>query len=267
MSQKNSIAVRSLTQDEEAHFHGKGWAKIASLISVSDAQRMLAGARDVMSRAEKQQTHGSGRLEDCWFSWDHFVFEARQMTMNPFPELALSPEMGSIASRLINRCRLTDERIPIRCLGGVLFCKVGGSSLSGRELPYHQDGPAFKIDRPGLVTVWVALDEVTPEQGAMRFMEGSHTEGSLGTHLKGYPVRRYPKLLEQYRLSEPLHYAAGDATVHDGFTLHGSPENATNQVRWAYLCMYIADDVQFNAETYEAIGFAKPSEKYPVVFS
>lgn len=263
---KTEIAVRALHADEVSNFRAKGWAFLEKLISAEDAALLLAGAKSVFERARQVSTSGCGRLEDFWYCWDYYVFEARQMAMAPFPELVLSARMGEIAAQLINRARLTDERVPIRSLGGLLFCKVGSGSASGKEVPFHQDGPAFHVDRPGVVTIWIALDEIVPEQGTMRFLEGSHREGSLGDHRSRLPIDRYPKLADQYALSSVFGYTAGDATVHDGFTMHASPENETDRSRWGYLCMYIADDVGFDDRDYEVSGFAPPLERYPVVY-
>jgi hypothetical protein len=71
---------------------------------------------------------------------------------------------------------------------------------------------------------WVALADIVPEQGAMRFLTGSHREGPLGTHgvlgtgASDDALTVYPGLLDLYELSPPLNYRAGDATVHHCLT-------------------------------------------------
>ena len=150
---------------------------------------------------------------------------------------------------------------------------------------YHADSPAWGVDRVGQLVFWVALDEVTPEMGAMRFLTGSHREGPLGL---GAPVGgeandplidlaqspmlvRYPKLLELFPLSPPFHYQPGDVTVHTGFMVHGSPSNKSDRQRWHWQVGYCAADTQFpNGGVRPEDGCPRATlsdnDKYPIVY-
>jgi hypothetical protein len=262
--------AREIGDAEASAFRHNGWALLRGLVTADHAAVLLEDARRLHERASRGGMAGTGRLEDFWYTWDGPLFQAREMRSGPLHELTLSREMGALASRLIGRQRLTDRLVPIRSMGGLLYCKTGSGTATSKAIQFHQDGPSFHADRAGLVTIWLALDEVTPQQGAMRFLEGSHREGSLGNHRTGFPVDRYPGLLKEYCQSPPLHYAAGDATAHDGFILHASPENTTDKPRWGYLSVYIADDVEFDDSEYgefsnKPMGFGWPLERYPVV--
>jgi ectoine hydroxylase-related dioxygenase (phytanoyl-CoA dioxygenase family) len=118
---------------------------------------------------------------------------------------------------------------------------------------------------------WLALAEVTPEMGAMRFLSGVHREGPLGSCFNedtGDVLEQYPKLTDLYPLSPPLHYQPGDATVHHGYMLHGAPPNETDAVRLAYLFSYVPADTRWwNANTGNS-GSERvllKDEKYPIV--
>ena len=76
---------------------------------------------------------------------------------------------------------------------------------------------------------WIALDEVTPEMGPMQFRNGSHREGLLTPPMEDW------KLLEEYELSEPLHYMPGDATAHSSLVVHGAGLNLSDRPRWGYI--------------------------------
>jgi ectoine hydroxylase-related dioxygenase (phytanoyl-CoA dioxygenase family) len=176
--------------------------------------------------------------------------------------------MAGLASTLINGRRPIAGHVPIRSVGGNLFGKTGGESSAENEVPFHQDAPSFNVGQPGWITIWVALHEVTPAQGSMRFLDGSHSLGSLGNHRSGPPLQRHPELIEEYELSPPLHYGAGDATAHDGFILHGSPADRTDQDRWGYACLYVASDLELDDSAYKdrGHGFPEPLEQYPLVY-
>lgn len=59
----------------------------------------------------------------------------------------------------------------------------------GSAKPYHQDSAYWQIDPPDLISVWMALDDATLENGCMRVLPGSHTIGVLPhQHLQDYQV-------------------------------------------------------------------------------
>lgn len=110
-----------------------------------------------------------------------------------------------------------------------------------RRGPHHQDAPELGSDQVGEVQFWIALDEVTPEMGAMRFLDGSHREGILGVPFSDEAglawgelpdlLDRFPKLTDLYELSPALHYQPGDANVHHPQMVHGAPPNTTDRRR------------------------------------
>jgi ectoine hydroxylase-related dioxygenase (phytanoyl-CoA dioxygenase family) len=176
----------------------------------------------------------------------------------------LGKELGRAAQRMQNRKRLTDEEIGVRFCDDLLYCLL--PDKESRSHRWHQD-LTFGTDRTGGFNVWIAIDEVLPEQGAMRFLTGSHREGPLGEKF-GEPgatvLDRYPKLMDIYELSPPFHYLPGDTTIHEGLTIHGTPENWTDKPRWSFIPTYIpADNVEVN---HGGLGFPAPHERFPLVY-
>ena len=45
----------------------------------------------------------------------------------------------------------------------------------GPEIPWHQESYFWGVEK-GWVTMWLAVDDATPENGAMRVITGSHTD-------------------------------------------------------------------------------------------
>ena len=269
MSQASDpLGNRDISEQELSAFQEHGWTWLRGLLPLEHVRIMRDRARQIVANAKSTRITGSGRLDDCWFSWDNSVFEARHMRSGPFVDLALSKQMGRLASKLISRTLQATEMVSVRSLGGNLFCKLGSGSDCGREIPFHQDAPSFRVTEPGFVTIWIALDDLTPEQGPMRFLDRSHKVGALDDHRSGFPLERHPDLLEKYELTPPLRYAAGDATAHDGFMLHGSPDNMTERSRWGYACLYVASDLEFDDSAYadRPHGFLEPHERYPIVY-
>src|SRR4029453_7197161 len=130
----DSLGIREISEQELSTFQEHGWTWLTGLLPLERVRLMRERAEQIVSKAQATQTTGSGRLDDCWFSWDNSVFEARHMSSGPFVELALSKEMGRLASKLISRTLQAPEMVWIRSLGGNLFCKLGSASDSGREI-------------------------------------------------------------------------------------------------------------------------------------
>ncbi|MEQ8665155.1 MAG: phytanoyl-CoA dioxygenase family protein [Rhodospirillales bacterium] len=51
---------------------------------------------------------------------------------------------------------------------------------TGDYVPWHQDAPYWNLSSDDVVTVWIAVGDVTRHNGAMQVVPGSHREGRLG---------------------------------------------------------------------------------------
>jgi hypothetical protein len=268
------LAIREVTEGERAAFERDGWVKLDGLLAPELAGELLAAAQEGLDAG----------YEDARWWWTVSKI-AGDRGREPFFSGALGPQMGRNAARLINRRRLTDAEIPIRYEGDELARKLPARQGEVAQVtPFHQDcsAHAFK-DRLGGVMFWIALAQVTPEHGAVRFLTGSHREGPLGVGslrdergmVEADTVEAYPKLSELYDLSPPLQYAPGDATAHHDCTVHGAPPNTTAEPRWSYVVGYQAGDAHYSGAPLEQRdgSFVHPTpgalidddERFPVV--
>ena len=125
--------------------------------------------------------------------------------------------------------------------GSQVFCKP---ALKGREVPWHQDGEYWPIRPLATCSVWIALDDATPENGCMRFIPGSHAAGSLYRH---HDAARPDRVLgleidsQAYdiRTARDDALKAGQMSLHDVFLIHGSAANRSRHRRAGFVirCM------------------------------
>lgn len=114
----------------------------------------------------------------------------------------------------------------------------------GGNTPWHQDGYFMPLDTPHSITMWIALSDVSADMATMTFVSGSHRRGYLGTSM---PLDASMDEFERSLASSGMHLAnygamaAGDASFHTGWTLHGTRQNTNPRMREALVIVYYAD--------------------------
>jgi phytanoyl-CoA hydroxylase len=143
---------------------------------------------------------------------------------------------------------------------------------------WHQDG-AYWTDliRPVKVfSVWVALDEVTPENGCLRFIPGSHREGYIDHDISGVVDKGEDDSevdLEANGFSEAdavdITLSPGDVSIHRPSLLHASYPNTSDAWRRACAIRYTTTDVELlrpgqegQKETFLLRGEPGANQKY-----
>jgi hypothetical protein len=251
MSNQASTAIREITDEEVAFYQRNGWVKLDRLIEPELAAELL--------RIGGPRTQDESSLDPGLRFWKN-AFGLAKDDVEPFRSLSCGETMGRNAQRLMNRKRLAADDVAVRYLNDLVVCKRAEDVATH----FHQDQNG--LDRLGSLMFWFALDEVTPEMGAMRFLSGAHREGPLGfVPREGDILDLYPKLLDLYEWSPPLHYLPGDATVHHGCMIHGTPPNATDRPRWAYIVAYSAADALRRDNAFDFLPF--DDVENPVVFA
>lgn len=120
-----------------------------------------------------------------------------------------------------------------------LFKEPGGGPT-----PWHQDQNYWPLDTDRTVTMWMPLADVPGHVGTMAFVSGTHRLGHLGNlPISDTSESAFERFLREKGL-EPTTYgamAAGDATFHAGWTLHGAPGNPGTATREVMTVIYFAD--------------------------
>lgn len=106
----------------------------------------------------------------------------------------------------------------------------------GSTIPWHRDLPNLPIAEPRALSCWLALDDVTADSGAMRFMPGGHLEPMTPSidflnEAKDWGARESEAV--------PVEVSAGTAIFHHCLSWHTSPPNTTAGWRRAYITIYI----------------------------
>ena len=71
-----------------------------------------------------------------------------------------------------------------------LLCKPPGS---GMVIPWHQDAPYWNVGGPLPPGLWVALDSMDADNGAMSVLPGWHRKGTLPIDTRADPHKGWPR--------------------------------------------------------------------------
>ena len=123
------------------------------------------------------------------------------------------------------------------------------------ETPWHHDMPYWPVLGHDVCTLWLALDPVTEESGAVEYIKGSHRWGERlkpesfsGTVNFNEDLSPVPDIEADRARHDIVSFdlAPGDCTVHHGLLVHHAPGNAmTDRRRRAYVSRWTGDDARF----------------------
>lgn len=124
----------------------------------------------------------------------------------------------------------------------------------GGPTPPHQDGYYFMIEPQDAVTMWLALDEVTEENGCVRYVSGSHLRG-IRTHARSN-VLGFSQGITDFGPDDTAHEVPmpakpGDLLVHHCLTIHRAEPNLSERGRQAMGLIYYSAAAREDTEQHE----------------
>jgi ectoine hydroxylase-related dioxygenase (phytanoyl-CoA dioxygenase family) len=145
----------------------------------------------------------------------------------------------------------------VRLFYDQIFAKEPGSP---RETPWHQDGPYWPVTGEMLCTVYLALDDVDRENGAVSYVRGSHLPGA---DFRPAPFRAGAEGATRYagsalpELAPPdpatlvsFELQAGDAVVFHARLVHGARGNLSqDRPRRTVALRFAGEDVRWRTGT------------------
>ena len=120
----------------------------------------------------------------------------------------------------------------------------------GNPTGWHLDNPYWSYHSRDALSIWVALDDATIENGCLYFIPGSHKTATFENTGIGQDIgdlfRLYPEWADKEAVAAPM--KAGSCSFHCGITAHGAGANMTPGWRRAMTCGYMPDGSTFNGQ-------------------
>ncbi|QNL48310.1 phytanoyl-CoA dioxygenase family protein [Olivibacter sp. SDN3] len=121
-----------------------------------------------------------------------------------------------------------------------LFKEPGGGPT-----PWHQDQNYWPLDTKNTITMWMPMVDIPhPDMGMLTFASGSHLQGNVFDYvISDESEDAFEQYVREKRfpLVKPSAMKAGDATWHNGFTIHHAPGNNSTDMREVMTIIYYAD--------------------------
>ncbi len=113
---------------------------------------------------------------------------------------------------------------------------------------WHLDTPYWSFSDRRALSIWVALDDVTLENGCLFFIPGTNKLTSFENPPIGKNMDAIFDFYPNFKTfkSQSVVIKAGSCSLHNGLTVHGAHANMTPGFRRAMTCAYMPDGSTFN---------------------
>lgn len=121
----------------------------------------------------------------------------------------------------------------------------------GNPTAWHLDNPYWSFTSRDALSIWVALEDATPQNGCLYYIPGSHKTAQHDKNCGiGNVISELFQLYPEWLDIAPAQAAcrAGSAVWHNGMTAHGAGANMTPAPRPAMTCGFMPDGCTFNGQ-------------------
>jgi ectoine hydroxylase-related dioxygenase (phytanoyl-CoA dioxygenase family) len=129
---------------------------------------------------------------------------------------------------------------------------ISKEPYTGRKTPWHEDSAYWKdkfdsFDK--IITIWLAIDDVSIENGCMGVIPGTHKNG-FSIYEKVDPKDfTFESQIKQELVDESkvvwFELAKGTYSLHDSRIIHGANANTSPRRRCGYTMLYFSLDMKY----------------------
>ena len=230
----------AITDEQIQFYQDKGFVVIHDFLTAEEVEtwRQYVGEA-VASRGKRKLADGRMMEEENYYAR---VFAQRINLWNDHEgmrRLMLDERLGKMAADLaqVDGIRIWHDQALIK-------------PAWGNPTAWHLDNPYWSFYSRAAISLWVALDDVTRDNGCLYFIPGAHKAATydnvdIGSNI-GDLFNAYPQWAAQEAVAVEM--KAGSCSFHNGLCAHGAGANMTPYARRAMTCAYMPDGSAFNGQ-------------------
>ena len=229
-----------LTQDQIDSYRQNGFVVLHDFLTPEELETWRQAVDGAVRQRGKQKMFNQEVDEDQEETYYDYVFVQRinlwQDSLD-VRRLILDPRLGRMASDLagVEGVRIWHDQALI---------KQPWANPTG----WHLDNPYWSYSSRKTLSLWVALDDATLQNGCLYFLPGSHKTASYDNAGIGENIGDIFRVYPQWKdiMASPAEMKAGSASFHNGLIAHGAGANMTPGWRRAMTCGFMPDGCTFN---------------------
>jgi ectoine hydroxylase-related dioxygenase (phytanoyl-CoA dioxygenase family) len=239
----------ALTDEQIRKYRDHGYLKIDQFLDAGEVAELKGAVLEAAGSLGKNKVAGGGNNDiqddDQSFYGKVFTQKLNLWRINPtVKHYMLNPDLGKMLCRL----------------GGVKGYRVWHDQTLikepfGNPTGFHLDNPYWSFTSRDAMSIWIALEDATLENGCMWFQPGSQKlaryneeAGRFDNVGIGHNIfeicTAYPEMAKIDPVPVPM--KAGDCSFHNGLLSHGAGPNMTRKRRIAMTCAYMPEGATFN---------------------
>ncbi|MEE2657579.1 MAG: phytanoyl-CoA dioxygenase family protein [Candidatus Latescibacterota bacterium] len=229
-----------VTADQINEYQTRGFVVIEDFLTLEELQTWRERVDDAVARRQKSKLANSDA--ESGDSYYDKVFTQRLnlwMDHEGVRKLMVDPRLGEMATKLA-------ETGGIRIWHDQALIKEPWANPTG----WHLDNPYWSFSSRDAISIWVALDDATLENGCLYFLPGTHKDATWDNAPIGENISdlfdTYPQWAKMTSVAAPM--KAGSCSFHNGLLAHGAGANMTPGRRRAMTCAYMPDGCTFNGK-------------------
>ena len=243
-----------IEQQQVQFFQQNGYLKYGPVLNMDEVQEL----RDGLDRVIQIELNGGDDSEP------EFEFGHDLRSQNPsrrvitqflnmwkrepaYERLLHHPTISGVLCALLNTSQ-------VRLWHDQVISKPPGDNDHFR---FHQDFYFWPLDRPEIVSCWLALDDATVDSGCMHVIPESHLDPRFSPtgHEEELRAKERNEITESERdkvakqpasFGKPIQIKAGECMFHHCLNFHATPTNITPNQRRAHVMIFMAKGVQVN---------------------
>jgi len=232
-----AMKLKYLTQPQMDQFHRDGYLVVQDFLTPQE----LAAAKSGIERVCREQS--ALRKDKGGFNLEKEGGDAFDHTKDALRPGMLRKIQGAVFYVPAVREVFTSQKM-IDCMQDIMDSPsiyyhsskvMFKPARGGSPKPWHQDAAYWKDYEPSQVTVWIAIDDATEENGCVWAIQGSHKLG-LVPHV--HRELQVPESEIDLKKAVPVPVKPGGLLIFHSLVLHMSKANTSDKPRCAIICDY-----------------------------